>query len=478
MISTIILLVITLITVIVILLLNKKGNENVNTKFSQILAVAYFGLFFVGLILPDAFIKSVGDNIFELNTLSKPHAILRIFNACTPIILIIATFFKNRLFKNLAVYICLPVTIISIFSYNTYMLYYLDPQGRGINMIYWLNQGVKDVSLNQVFRTIWLSLEWLIAFIITLKIYIVDKHRFCVKNAKEWIYLLVTLILLMIQNMPIYVPQILFGYSNIIFDGFSVSHIIWILYLPIKVVVLTLLFKKKSDQTKLALCFVLALSLIIQYNSMFALTINIKRLPLQLCNLASYLIIIALITKNKHIFNFNFLINAVGATLALAVPDVNGTGIFEVWNMHFIYEHTNVMVVPILCLTLGIFPKMDKRSLLDAFIGFSVYFIICLILNTVLNGIAIQTGNNYFEVNYLFMYNKKVIIDLIPAFEIFTRVELGSDIYKMMPHLSLFVYVGYTALYVALYFGLRLKDVIKDKVKEKRALQEELASGL
>ena len=81
------------------------------------------------------------------------------------------------------------------------MLYYLDPQGRGINMIYWLNQGVKDVSLNQVFRTIWLSLEWLIAFIITLKIYIVDKHRFCVKNAKEWLYLLITLILLMIQNM-------------------------------------------------------------------------------------------------------------------------------------------------------------------------------------------------------------------------------------------------------------------------------------
>ena len=118
---------------------------------------------------------------------------------------------------------------------------------------------------------------------------------------------------------------------------------------------------------------------------MFALTINIKRLPLQLCNLASYLIIIALITKNKHIFNFNFLINAVGATLALAVPDVNGTGIFEVWNMHFIYEHTNVMVVPILCLTLGIFPKMDKRSLLDAFIGFSVYFIICFKRNSYSN---------------------------------------------------------------------------------------------
>lgn len=478
MISTIILLTIIFITAIVIFLLNKKTDEKKNNTFIKILSVIYFCLFFIGLVLPDAFIKSVGDNINELELLSKPHAVLRIFNACTPVILVMAAFFKQRVFKNLAVYICLPTTLFSIFSYDTYMLYYLDQTGRGINMIYWLDQTIKDVALNQVFRTLWLSLEWLIVFIITLKIYIIDKHRFDLKNKYEWLYMFLSIILLVIQNTPIYVPQVLFGYSNIIFDGYKATHILWILYLPLKIIVLTIIFKKKSYESKLALCFVLALSLIIQYNTMFALTINIKRLPLQLCNLASYLILIALITKNKHIFNFNFLINAVGATIALAVPDVNGTGIFEVWNMHFIYEHTNVMVVPILCLTLGIFPKMDRRSLLDAFIGFTSYFILCIILNTVLNGIAVKSANDYFEVNYLFMYDKEVILNLVPQFEVFTRVVMGNDIYKVMPHLSLFVYFGYTTLYVLLYMALRFKDIIIEKIKVKKVSKETIYDAI
>lgn len=109
--------------------------------------------------------------------------------------------------------------------------------------------------------------------------------------------------------------------------------------------------------------YILALSLLMQYNQMFgAISINIERLPFQLCNIGSYLILVALITKSKKIFNFTVIVNVVGVRFALAVPDLDGEGLFYLYNMHFILEHTNVLVVPILALLLNIFPRLDKKS--------------------------------------------------------------------------------------------------------------------
>ena len=112
--------------------------------------------------------------------------------------------------------------------------------------------------------------------------------------------------------------------------------------------------------------YILALSLLMQYNQMFgAISLNIERLPFQLCNIGSYLILVALITKSKKIFDFTVIVNVVGVIFALAVPDLDldGEGLFYLYNMHFILEHTNVLVVPILALLLKIFTRLDRKSL-------------------------------------------------------------------------------------------------------------------
>lgn len=465
-----IILAITTVVIFLLKKLNAKSGNQKMEKIIKILAIAYCGLFLLGLLLPDGFIKSVGDNIEELGQTNYFHAILRIFTAITPIVLVIASFYKKAVFRNIAILVCLPATILSICSYSDYMQYLLSTSGRGLNNIKDVSEGFKSFMLNEGFRATWLVCQWSIGLIIPLKLLFIDHHLIEVNKKSTWINFLVITGCLLIQMCPIYVPQLLFGgYSKIIFDSFSMFHLLWIAYIPIKIIVLYFLFRKKDQTDKFILCLILALTVLIQYNSMFALTINIKRLPLQLCNIASYLMVIALITKNVHLFNFNFLVNVVGASLALLFPDVNGTGIFEVWNMHFIYEHTNVLVVPILCLCLGIFPKLNKYSYRDAVVGFASYFIFCIVIGTFLNGMVTKTGNDYYEVNYLFMFDKDAIVKILPALSFLTTSVTHFGYYQIYPNLVLFVFFGYLLLISLFYLPFGISAY---KASRKAALKE------
>lgn len=432
--------------IVALLFLNNNCSNKVVDRIIKIGAVFYVVLMLFTILLPDGLIKSV-SNPEELVGFNKWHCILRIALAINPVVIVIACFFKNRTFRNIAVYWTLPWTFISIFFYNDYMEYFLSPSGRGLYQTRGVSEAFKALMMNETFRAIIFCVQWIIVVSICLKILLIDKHVFKVKDRKEWMNFGIILTLLLIQMMPIYIPQVLTeGFGPFLFDKFSPLHIVWILYLVSKIVVLWLIFRKQTDENKYILCLVLALAVLFQYNSMFSLTINIKRLPLQLCNLASYLMLIALITKNRFIFNFNFLVNMVGAAIALLVPDVDGENLFYVWNLHFIYEHTNVVVVPILALALGLFPKIDKISYRDAIIGFSCYFVLILVLGTVFNNLAVTLDNGDFKANYLFMFDPKVACETLPFLKSFTKVTIVIKNATIYPLLMVFVYFGYLTI--------------------------------
>ena len=65
---------------------------------------------------------------------------------------------------------------------------------------------------------------------------------------------------------------------------------------------------------------------------------SIPRLPVQLCNLAAYFYMIAIIFKNQKLFNFCYIINILGALIAILAPDLN-PGPLGFWNMHYTFEH-------------------------------------------------------------------------------------------------------------------------------------------
>ena len=81
----------------------------------------------------------------------------------------------------------------------------------------------------------------------------------------------------------------------------------------LEIVFLTLIFKDKKYEDKYILLLCLSLTLLIQYNQMFSSLgeLTCKRMPFQLCNIGSYLMLITLLTKNERLYQFNLIINVV-----------------------------------------------------------------------------------------------------------------------------------------------------------------------
>ena len=200
-----------------------------------------------------------------------------------------------------------------------------------------------------------------------------------------------------------------------------------------------------------------------------AISINIERLPLQLCNIGAYLILVSLIFKNQKLFNFSIIVNLTGAIFALAAPDLEGKGLFYLWNMHFIFEHTNIIIIPILALCFKLFKKLDKYALRDCIVGFSCYFLLVLILGTLFNAIALKTGNNFYKANYLFMFDKvkaeKVIKGIGTIFDI--KFNIGEFI-VFYPVVQLLIFIVFATSCVLVYFLIKLVYLINDNINKKR----------
>ena len=158
------------------------------------------------------------------------------------------------------------------------------------------------------------------------------------------------------------------------------------------------------------------------------------------------------------------MINVLGASLALLVPDMTNNNILNVWNLHYIYEHTNVLVVPILCLTFDLFGKIDKKSYKNAVLGFIIYFGFCIIMGTVFNSLAIKLNNDAYELNYLFMFDKEKIADFLPILSFLTNFEIKVFYTNLYPFLLLFVLCGYLGLVTLFYLPFRFYYKHKNKL--------------
>jgi len=323
---------------------------------------------------------------------------------------------------------------------------------------YWM-----QTSLVVVFGFV-VGLELIIPVVLAVQ----EKHVFNVKSLQEWGSFALVLVLSLLSCMPISVPQHLFGYTDIIFDAWTLPHVLWIIAVIVEIVVLYFVFRKKDYEAKRIMLFILALSLIMQYNQMFgAISINAERFPFQLCNIGSYLVLLALITKSKKLFDFTVIVNVVGVLFALAMPDLDGEGLFYLYNMHFILEHTNVLVVPILALLLQVFDRLDRKSLKHFFFGFLIYFGAVFVLGTIFNGIATKTGNNFWSANYLFMFNQETASGFIPFLGELFNINFSIGSLTFYPLMLLVVYVVFNIICFIVFFAIQLIYLIKDKITKK-----------
>ena len=434
----------TIILVIVSFFVFRGERRKYFGKTMKILAIVYLVVVFFRYMLSDQFIWVINKGSYSGKYFERTdilQTILRWGHHLSSVVIVMAIFFNSRLFKNLAIYFVLPFSVLTVIFFGDFMAYFMDEvfvdASRGIHCAYW-------------FRSAYFSLELVLSLVLPILIIVVDRHYLNVKDKIEWRDFLICIPFVALAGMPVYVPQSLFGYTRFTTGALTIGNLIWIAVTLLEITILFVVFRFKDYRSRYMLCMFLALSLFMHYNSMYLMGFTISRLPVQLCNLAAYFFVIVLLLKKKQFFNFIFLANIVGTLIAMIAPDTDG-GFGGFWNIHFLVEHMQVLVIPMLCMLLRIFPRLDKNAIKHLIVGFSIYFAFCWISGTILNGLADDFG--YGRVNFFFIF------DFGKAFDYFPFLSFTKEVYitffgkfTIWPVFQLLIYAGFLCLCLGFYW--------------------------
>jgi len=275
---------------------------------------------------------------------------------------------------------------------------------------------------------------------------------------------LILLPLLIVTIVPIYAIEGLLDHqSNIPFTFMSIPHILWIVWVVLEIFGIYFIFKNKSEEDKYILVLILSLSLFMHYNMLFSSLgeVMCERFPLQLCNVAAYLVLFSVLFKNREAFIVTLILNFVGGLIAIGVLDSYDNNILSKDNMHYILCHNNVIVIPIISLLLGVFEPLKKGEFKIFIKWFSVYFSFVFILGTIFTSLKNSLESDYFYCNYLYMFDPSKGIELVPfskpLFDV--KVLIGNvDIYILVDILIYLFFLG-----VCYLVFLVFKSTIKDK---------------
>ena len=308
------------------------------------------------------------------------------------------------------------------------------------------------------FRYAYFIFELVLAISIPLLLQIREKHYFNVKDKWEWIRFFAAIPCVAFIMMPVYAPQAIFGYSNQIPEALEPYHIVWLVGLFAFIMALYYFFRFRSYQDRFMICVFLTVVLFFHYDSLYLMGFTIKRLPVQLCNIASYFYLIAIPLRLKKMFHFCFLANIVGALIAILAPDF-ATGSFGFWNAHYIFEHSLVLAIPALGMGLRIFPRLEKKSFLYMFVGFTIYFIFVFTVGTILNGHAETSAQ---RVNFFYLFDLKMAFDYFPFLTFAGEYRLEFGRYEVYPIVVSVVYIGFQLLCVLFYALVKLFYKMED----------------
>ena len=107
--------------------------------------------------------------------------------------------------------------------------------------------------------------------------------------------------------MPVTLPQSLFGYTKKHMNPLTKENFAWVAVILLITIILYFAFRFKNKETRYMICVFLALYLFHHYNSIYLMDMKLSRLPFQLCNLGSYLVLISLLIKKQSFFNAFYL---------------------------------------------------------------------------------------------------------------------------------------------------------------------------
>lgn len=207
-----------------------------------------------------------------------------------------------------------------------------------------------------------------------------------------------------------------------------------------------LLFKRRSDKTRMRvlylLCLVDFLALIVNdYYFYIRGDSLLTMFPLQLCNIAVFLIPLALILKKRVLYDFIFYVCALGAFVALIIPSSDYIGqTYSLMTISFFIFHSIIVAIPFFLAGWGFYkpvPTFKSVAVLSSSIFIIAFFM--HILNIALG--------KWFgvEANYFFTIIK-YSAPRNPAFELFSRI-IPYDMIYLLPALPiLWVYILFISI--------------------------------
>lgn len=417
----------------------RKSRESFE-KYLKVLSVAFAIVGLVRYILADSFVEVATTAGYDLS-----QSFARWFYYMGYVVLPLSVFFDNRLIRNLASCVVLPAAVYSAFIFNETMGYFLTGDANGLR-------------LPAPVRYVYYIIELTLAIGIPILMQLCYKHGFRVNDKEEWSNFLLALPGVLYQLMPVYIPQSLVGWTNIDCSAFSAFHLGWMLLMAVEIVTLILVFRKKSAEDKYRLCVFLSLGSVFNTLSVFLRGFRINRLPIQLCSIAAIFYFVAIVFKKKKLFHFCFIANIIGALVAIFLASFSD-GAFGFWNLHYIYEHTFVLVIPTVAAALGVFPRVEKSSLKFIWGMFSIYFLTCLVAGTFINGFSEQIG---YSINFFYMLDAEEAVSYVPFAGFVGAWELKFANFTVYPILVAVVYSAYIVFCGAFYGIMQLAYALRD----------------
>lgn len=437
-----------------------KSRERAFSYFIKSAVILFCAVGFFRFMLSDSFTFVINGGYYDevfYDATDSLQTVLRWGYYLNYAVLPMAVFYKSRLFRNIASYVCLPFSVLTAIFFEDFMPYFLSDTGRGLHF-------------SAGFRYFYFVLELVLAISVTLILIIREKHIFDVRSKKEWFDFLICTPLIVILMIPVYAPQSLFGYSKMIASKGSAYHLGWLLILLVATLGLYYAFRFRTRLEKRMLIIFLTVVLFYNYDSLYLMGFSIPRLPIQLCNLASYFFMIAFIFNMPRFFQFCFIANTTGAIIALILPDFL-PGAFGFWNMHFVLEHSLVLMIPALAMGLRLYDRPTKKSLKYTFIGFSIYFVFCLIVGMILNGYSDVTG---FEVNYFFLFDTEKATRLFSFLKFLEELDVSFGRFSFNPLFVSIIYMFFSLTCIGFYHAVRFFEKMEDDHFELRRSAIEL----
>ena len=426
--------------VLLLLLLTKKGS-GARINILKTLTVLFCALGFFRQWMTDSIVYVINGGWLEevyYEMTDYLQIILRWGYLSAYSVIPLAVFTKSRVFRNIAGYVTVPFAALSAIYFDDFMAYFTA-------------KNIHGFVINPTLRAVLFAAELTLAIAIPVALHIGERHYFKVKSLTEWISFLFSIVGVALVSVPTYLPQAFFGTSQLKPPLFKSFHLLWLAATLTIIIALYYIFRFRPYKDRYALCLFLVLTLFFHYNSLYTMGFTLKRLPFQLCNIAAYFFLIAIVFKLKSFFHFTFLANTVGTIFAMVGPDF-GAGETSFFTIHFIYEHALVLIIPALMAGLRIFPRVTLKSLKPLFIGYTCYFLFCFTVGTIMNGYSDVTGET---VNYFYMFDLKTALDYFPFLKFATEHFFTFGRFVVYPIVVSIVYFGFFGLTLLFYAFVR-----------------------